>query len=146
MFVTMLLKTLPMAGPSRARITITTTATRTRINAYSTRPCPFSFGANNIVPHLLPRRELLGRIAGKGECDLASTVFSLAWTPRRRPYRWLANGMALEWGAPQCPRAGWRIHCAVDMKKPKGCAPRAPSPFTGIRDNGPRRPVLPRPG
>ncbi|KPL73907.1 hypothetical protein AC812_14095 [Bellilinea caldifistulae] len=39
---------LPMAGPSNAKITITTTATRTRINAYSTRPWAFSFGANSI--------------------------------------------------------------------------------------------------
>jgi hypothetical protein len=30
--------TLPMAGPSRDKITITTIATRTRINAYSTSP------------------------------------------------------------------------------------------------------------
>ncbi len=44
----MSLKTLPIAGPSSARITITTTATKTRINAYSTRPWPFSLGANSI--------------------------------------------------------------------------------------------------
>ena len=50
-----LLKTLPIAGPRRAKMTITTTATRTRINAYSTRPCPFScsLGANNMGFHLL---------------------------------------------------------------------------------------------
>jgi len=48
MFDTILLKMLPIAGPSNARITITTTATKTRIKAYSTRPCPFSFGANNM--------------------------------------------------------------------------------------------------
>jgi len=42
-------KTLPIAGPSRAKITITTIATNTKINAYSTRPCPFSLGANNIA-------------------------------------------------------------------------------------------------
>jgi hypothetical protein len=35
---TMLLKTLPTTGPSRRRMAITTMATRTRINAYSTRP------------------------------------------------------------------------------------------------------------
>jgi hypothetical protein len=29
-------------------MTITTTATNTRISAYSTRPWPFSFGANNM--------------------------------------------------------------------------------------------------
>jgi hypothetical protein len=34
------LKTLPIAGPKRARITITTTATSTRIKAYSTKPWP----------------------------------------------------------------------------------------------------------
>jgi hypothetical protein len=49
----MLEKTFPIAGPSRARITITTTATNTRIKAYSTKPCPFSFGAYSIEIHLL---------------------------------------------------------------------------------------------
>jgi len=49
------LKTLPIAGPSRARIIITTTDTNTRINAYSTRPCPFSFGANNMEFYLLSK-------------------------------------------------------------------------------------------
>ena len=47
------LNTLPIAGPSRARMTITTIATKTRINAYSTRPWPFSLGANNMTFHLL---------------------------------------------------------------------------------------------
>jgi hypothetical protein len=37
-----------MAGPSRAKTTITTMATITRIRAYSTRPCPDSFGDDNI--------------------------------------------------------------------------------------------------
>jgi hypothetical protein len=46
-------KTVEIAGPNKARIAITTTATKTRINAYSTRPWPFSFGANNMVIHLL---------------------------------------------------------------------------------------------
>jgi hypothetical protein len=45
----MLEKILPIAGPRMARITITTTATKTRIKAYSTKPWPFSFGANSIV-------------------------------------------------------------------------------------------------
>ena len=49
MFDIMLLKMSPIAGPSRLKTTITTIATRTRINAYSTKPCPFSFGANNII-------------------------------------------------------------------------------------------------
>ena len=44
-----LLKTLLMAGPKITRMTITTMETKTRINAYSTRPWPFSFGANNMV-------------------------------------------------------------------------------------------------
>jgi hypothetical protein len=47
------LNTFPIAGPSSVRIAITTTATKTRINAYSTRPCPFSFGAYNILFHHL---------------------------------------------------------------------------------------------
>ena len=53
MALTILEKMSPMAGPSRARITITTMATKTRINAYSTKPWPFSFGANNIGYFLL---------------------------------------------------------------------------------------------
>src|SRR3990172_444944 len=44
----MLENTFPIAGPSNAKMTITTTATKTRINAYSTKPCPFSRGMNNI--------------------------------------------------------------------------------------------------
>jgi hypothetical protein len=51
-----LLNTLPMTGPRINKTAITTTATKTRINAYSTRPWPFSFGANNIVFHLLSVR------------------------------------------------------------------------------------------
>ena len=43
-----LVKTLPTMGPSRVKTAITTTATKTRINAYSTKPWPFSFGANNM--------------------------------------------------------------------------------------------------
>jgi hypothetical protein len=49
-----LVKTLPMIGPRINKTAITTTATKTRINAYSTRPWPFSFGANNMGIHLLP--------------------------------------------------------------------------------------------
>jgi hypothetical protein len=37
---TMLLNMLPMAGPSIARMIMTTIATNTRIRAYSTNPCP----------------------------------------------------------------------------------------------------------
>jgi hypothetical protein len=37
-----LLKVLPTAGPRRYKITITTTATKEIINAYSKKPCPFS--------------------------------------------------------------------------------------------------------
>jgi hypothetical protein len=42
-------KTLPMIGPSSIRTAMTTIATKTRINAYSTSPWPFSLGANNMV-------------------------------------------------------------------------------------------------
>jgi hypothetical protein len=58
MAVTTLLKILPIAGPRRAKITITTTATKTRIRAYSTKPWPFSLGANNIVFHLLSSHKM----------------------------------------------------------------------------------------
>src|ERR1700690_1236025 len=42
-------KVLPMIGPRIMRAAITTMATKTRIRAYSTKPWPFSFGANNIL-------------------------------------------------------------------------------------------------
>jgi hypothetical protein len=48
-----LLKTLPMIGPRIMRDAITTMATKTRINAYSTKPWPFSLGENNMVCYLL---------------------------------------------------------------------------------------------
>src|SRR5450759_5009194 len=48
-----LLNTLPMTGPRIIKTAITTTATKTRIKAYSTKPWPFSFGANNMGFHLL---------------------------------------------------------------------------------------------
>ena len=44
----MLVKMLEMDGPSSVNAAITTTATKTRINAYSTKPWPFSFGENNM--------------------------------------------------------------------------------------------------
>ncbi|MCK6567336.1 MAG: hypothetical protein HUU12_10060 [Anaerolineales bacterium] len=49
----MVLKTLPMIGPRIMRTAITTMATKTRINAYSTKPWPFSLGENNMAPFLL---------------------------------------------------------------------------------------------
>ena len=45
----MVLKVLPILGPSKRITAITTMATSARIIAYSTRPWPFSFGANNMV-------------------------------------------------------------------------------------------------
>jgi len=47
------LNTLPIWGPRRVRIAITTIATRTRINAYSTNPWPSSRLRNNISFYLL---------------------------------------------------------------------------------------------
>jgi hypothetical protein len=43
------LKVLPILGPSKRITAITTMATSARIIAYSTRPWPFSLGANNMV-------------------------------------------------------------------------------------------------
>jgi hypothetical protein len=43
------LKTFLTSGPIIVSAAITTTATKTRINAYSTIPWPFSFKANNIA-------------------------------------------------------------------------------------------------
>jgi len=40
--------TFPILGPRMVKAAITTIATKTRINAYSTRPWPFSLGANNM--------------------------------------------------------------------------------------------------
>jgi hypothetical protein len=48
-----LLKTFDMVGPRKVRATITTIATRTRIKAYSTRPCPFSSLFNMATTSLL---------------------------------------------------------------------------------------------
>jgi len=45
----MLEKVLPILGPSKFMTAITTIATRAIIIAYSTRPWPFSLGANNMV-------------------------------------------------------------------------------------------------
>ena len=47
-----ILNTLPTTGPNKSKTTKTTMATIASINAYSTRPCPISFGAESII-HLL---------------------------------------------------------------------------------------------
>jgi hypothetical protein len=44
---------LPIAGPSKVRITMTTITTSTKIKAYSTNPWPFSRGLNNIFTSFL---------------------------------------------------------------------------------------------
>src|SRR5215208_1896055 len=49
----MVLKVLPILGPSKRITAITTIATRARMIAYSTSPCPFSLGANNMVNSFL---------------------------------------------------------------------------------------------
>ena len=43
------LNALPMIGPIINKAAITTMATKTRINAYSTKPWPLSFGENNMA-------------------------------------------------------------------------------------------------
>jgi hypothetical protein len=48
-----LLNILPIAGPSRARMTITMRATITIIKAYSSKPWPLSRGALSTENHLL---------------------------------------------------------------------------------------------
>ena len=48
----MVLKVLPILGPSKRTTLITTRATNARIIAYSTSPWPLSFGANNITEFL----------------------------------------------------------------------------------------------
>jgi hypothetical protein len=48
-----LLNVLPITGPNNIRAAITTIATITKINAYSTSPWPFSFLENSIELHLL---------------------------------------------------------------------------------------------
>jgi len=45
------LNVLPMSGPRTNKAAITIMATRTRISAYSTKPWPLSFGANNIMKY-----------------------------------------------------------------------------------------------
>ena len=44
----MVLKVSPILGPSKRTTLMTTSATNARMIAYSTSPCPLSFGANNI--------------------------------------------------------------------------------------------------
>jgi hypothetical protein len=48
-----LLNMLPTAGPNRAKITMTITATNVIIKPYSAKPCPFSLGANNMATSFL---------------------------------------------------------------------------------------------
>ena len=48
MELAMVLKVFPILGPSKLTTLITTIATKARMIAYSTSPCPFSLGANNI--------------------------------------------------------------------------------------------------
>ena len=45
----MVLNVLPMIGPRIISAAITTMATKTRMSAYSTKPWPFSLGANNMA-------------------------------------------------------------------------------------------------
>jgi hypothetical protein len=45
----MVLNVLPIFGPRRRMIAMTTMATSARMIAYSTSPWPFSLGANNII-------------------------------------------------------------------------------------------------
>jgi hypothetical protein len=49
-----LVKTLPIIGPRISKTAITTTATKTRINAYSTKPWAFSSMVNNMVSTSFP--------------------------------------------------------------------------------------------
>jgi len=62
----MVLKTFPTAGPSSSSTAMTTTATSTRIKAYSTNPCPLCRLAQNMLspPFRLvpPNHESCGRI------------------------------------------------------------------------------------
>jgi hypothetical protein len=66
--------TEPICVPSAAIITITTMEIKTRINAYSTRPWPFSFGENNMITHLLP---LYGLLAPLPRSSLSIDKFSI---------------------------------------------------------------------
>jgi hypothetical protein len=52
-------KTADTWVPRIVRMAMTTTAIKTRINAYSTIPWPFSFGENNMIFHLLPLYKFL---------------------------------------------------------------------------------------
>ena len=62
MWETRLLKTFPTTGPSMRRMAITTMATSTRINAYSTNPWPSSRGKNNTGAYLLSIEFLNSRL------------------------------------------------------------------------------------
>ena len=54
----MVLKVLPILGPSKRTTAITTRATSARIIAYSTSPCPLSFDANNMTEFLSIKKYL----------------------------------------------------------------------------------------
>jgi hypothetical protein len=71
----MALKVLPITGPSSKRMASTTMATKTRISAYSTKPCPFSLPNSSNSHHLLSRNPTRsGRVtdptAGRRPCTL----------------------------------------------------------------------------
>jgi len=55
MLLTIWLNTLPIAGPRTDKMTMITMATRTRINAYSTRPWPFLCNFLNMVFSSFPK-------------------------------------------------------------------------------------------
>src|SRR5688500_17111356 len=76
------LKVLPILGPSKRMTAITTIATSARMIAYSTRPWPFSLGANNMV-------EILSNVKFTPEdrpqfcCSTVCGFWSKIQSPRR---------------------------------------------------------------
>src|SRR5512140_3485233 len=107
--VLMVLNVLPMIGPRIIRAAITTMATRTRINAYSTSPWPFSLGANNMGLSSFP----LSIVSYLQDGELRPILLHIAahvdrpWTPAREAHHRPCAPAALH--APHCARRPLRL-------------------------------------
>src|SRR5574341_779581 len=90
----MVLKVLPILGPSKRITAITTMATRARIIAYSTRPWPFSFGANNIV-NLPFNKKILGLPEGALSANYMTVSETKSYAFRRDLFWMDANRLEI---------------------------------------------------
>ena len=169
LFIT-LEKMLPMAGPSRARMTITTTATNTRISAYSTKPWPSSrlvsavpsegLRRNLAAPASSPPRgpSLLGSVALQSVvCNEVSGCSGYLIPLRRSSFPSRPCGLPLA-TVPQSFRLGFILSCAFRPSRASRVTARSAEPSTshglpsliatstgGVHDRGRPRPTPFRP-